>query len=102
MLKGHGYTITKENICGHELIGLKAKVAGSTDAGRMEISGKVIDESKNVIVIETKRGVKKVPKAEAEFEFALGKDRTRINGREICYRPEDRTKAYWRKTNGRV
>jgi ribonuclease P protein subunit POP4 len=102
MIKGKGYCIMKGNIRGHELIGLRAKVAGGTDSSRIGIAGEVIDESKNVLVLETENGIKRIPKQEAVFEFEIGDEKEIVSGKEICYRAEDRTKAMGRKRNGRV
>jgi|SRR3989344_7820026 len=93
MLKGDNYCITMENIAMHEIIGLKAKVLESTDKGRKNMKGKIIDESKNTFTIETARGNKVVPKSEAVFEFEIGDEKAVIEGKRLVYRPEDRVKA---------
>jgi len=77
----------------HEIIGLKAKVLESTDKGRKNMKGKIIDESKNTFTIETARGNKVVPKSEAVFEFEIGDEKAVIEGKRLVYRPEDRVKA---------
>ena len=93
MLKGDNYCITMENIAMHEIIGLKAKVLESTDKGRKNMKGKIIDESKNTFTIEAARGNKLVPKSEAVFEFEIGDEKAVIEGKRLVYRPEDRVKA---------
>ena len=93
MLKGNNYCITKENIAMHEMIGLNVKVFESTDEGRKNMKGKIVDETKNTFTIETAKGEKKVPKSEAVFEFELGNENVMIDGKSIIYRPEDRVKA---------
>lgn len=101
MLNGKNYCITPQNLPAHEFIGLKAKVVGSTDVSRKGIAGVVVDETKNVIVIESKKVVKKLPKSECEFEFALGNEKVKVDGKQIVGRPEDRPKIVWRKTHGK-
>ncbi|AJF60350.1 MAG: ribonuclease P protein subunit [Candidatus Diapherotrites archaeon] len=100
MLKGNGYCISKQNILVHELIGLNVRVVGGTDASRNRLTGKVVDESKNLLVVESSNGIKKIPKKEAVFCFRLGKSSVRVDGSSICFRPEDRTRVFWRKVNG--
>ena len=62
MLKTEQYCISAENILSHELIGLEVSVSESTDENRKGIKGKVIDETKNVMVIESDGIEKVVPK----------------------------------------
>lgn len=78
---------TKENLHKHELIGLQAEVVQSQDETKERISGKVKDETKNILQI----GEKKIPKKEVKFKFYLSKDRAKIlDGESIAKRPEDR------------
>src|SRR3989344_881259 len=93
MLKGENYCITRENLAVHEIIGLKAEVVGSSDKGREKMKGKIIDETKNTFTLETTKGEKIVPKAEAVFEFYLGDEKVIVDGKKLVYRPEDRIKA---------
>ncbi|MEK6958200.1 MAG: ribonuclease P protein component 1 [archaeon] len=99
MLKGENYCITAENIRAHEMIGLNAKVIGSAERSRIGLSGKIVDETRNTFVIESHGVEKIVPKAEAVFEFELGKEKVKVDGKDILYRPEARTKALWRNMN---
>ncbi len=92
------YSITEKNIKAHELNGLKVKVYKSSDSGK-EISGKIAKETKNLLVIETKKGEKKIPKKEAEIEFNLKGKKIKIEGKKIMFKPEDRIKMFWRKKN---
>ncbi len=92
MLKGANYCITQENIAMHELIGLQAKVCSSTDSARRGIAGKVVDETKNTLIIEQNGAEKKVPKGECVFEFELGDEKVEVDGKRIAYRPEQRAK----------
>lgn len=95
-LKGHNYEITAKNVLAHELIGLEARVCAGTDKGRMGLKGIVVDETKNVIVIEDNGVEKKVPKKESSFEFSLGKEKVVVEGKRIMFRPQDRVKVFWR------
>lgn len=84
-----------ENLRVHELIGLRVLVLKSTSKPYMGVRGRVIDETKNTLRIETERGEKVIPKKACVFRFFLGKEHADIDGREICYRPEDRPKKLW-------
>ena len=86
--------ITKENLAKHELIGLGVRVVsgGPGPANAPGISGRVVDETMNTIVVETPKGDRVVPKGRAVFEFALDAGPVAIEGERLLFRPEDRTK----------
>ena len=77
----------------HEFIGLDAKVVRSTHPDCVGITGKVIDETRNTLVIRQKNKDKVVVKNTAVFHFTLP-DGTivEIEGNAIVGRPEDRLK----------
>lgn len=75
-----------ENFLRGEFIGLKAKVIESKDASLKGIEGIIIDETKNMLIIDTGKKIKKVAKNIATFEI----DGHTINGKKIRYRPEER------------
>lgn len=82
---------TADNLVRHELIGLRIDVAESTDSGKEGISGKVVDETRNMLRIETEDGVAAVPKAESVFRFWLGTDEAvEVDGTLLVARPEER------------
>jgi ribonuclease P protein subunit POP4 len=90
--------ITPENIVRHELVGLDVKVVKSTNPSQLGLSGKVIDETRNMLSIETPNGVRNLPKQDCIFSFLLpsGK-RVRVNGKLLVARPEDRVRKKLRK-----
>jgi ribonuclease P protein subunit POP4 len=94
MIRGKHYEITAKNILGHELIGLEVLITESFDPSRKGMKGKVLDETQNTIVLETKKGKKTVPKSECDFEFVLGEEKVTVKGKDILKRPEDRAKNY--------
>ena len=96
MLKAENYCITPENVIVHELIGLNASVQ-SSDYNKSGLQGKIVDETKNTIILENKNGEKIIPKKEARFEVELGKEKATIEGKDILYKPEQRTKILWGK-----
>lgn len=84
--------ITRENILSHEIIGLYATIEGCSNRFLSNLSGRIILETKNMIGIETSRGIKKISKSVAR------KIKLDLNSGYICYisgssligRPEDR------------
>ncbi len=84
---------TPENLVRHELIGLKVRIVQSSNPKSAGISGRVIDETRNMLVIEKADGKEvSVQKETSVFSFELGQARVRIDGRVLVGRPEDRIK----------
>ena len=79
-------------IIAHELIGLEVRVEKSANRYLEGIEGKVVDETKNMIVIEGRNGLKKVSKKGNTFLFNFNNHRVRVSGDLINFRPEDRIK----------
>jgi ribonuclease P protein subunit POP4 len=76
-----------------ELIGLDAKVAKSTNRDCVGISGKIIDETRNTLVIRPNNSDKVVPKETTIFQFTLSNGSVvEVEGNAIVGRPEDRVK----------
>ncbi|MBI4016048.1 MAG: ribonuclease P protein subunit [Candidatus Aenigmarchaeota archaeon] len=84
--------ITEKNLINHELIGLKAEVAGKG------FSGEVVLETKNMLGIKAVNGIKRFPKLGTSFVFTLpnGK-RVSVSGKKISSRAEDRIKTKVKK-----
>lgn len=76
-----------------EFIGLNAKVARSPNPNYIGIKGKVINETRNTLVILHKNQKKAVIKEVAVFHFTMP-DGTivEIDGKVIVGRPENRVK----------
>lgn len=84
---------TPQNLVKHELIGLMAKVAESKNPKSVGLSGKVIDETRNTLIIEKKDGKEaKLIKEGNVFIFDLGGQKVRVDGKVLVARPEDRIK----------
>ncbi len=79
-----------KNIVLHELIGLKVKVAGSRDKAQRGISGTVIDETKNTLVVMTNGGTRRIGKRISTFKFIADKKVFTVPGNEIAFRPFER------------
>jgi ribonuclease P protein subunit POP4 len=90
--------ITPKNLVRHELIGLEVRVVKSTNPSQAGLSGKVIDESRNILTIETGRGARNLPKKDCTFSFRLPPGEwVRVEGSLLVARPEDRIKKRLRK-----
>ena len=79
---------TPENLPKHELIGLHVEVEKHSDENIVGLEGTVLDETRNMLVIDGK----KVSKKDGTFIFYLEDERVKIKGEIINKRPEDRVK----------
>ena len=61
------------NLRKHELIGLEVEVLHATDPSQAHVRGRVVDETRNTLVLEIQGGLE-------------------VDGEEIRFRPEDRVK----------
>lgn len=76
-----------------EFIGLKVKVVKSNNPGYVGVSGRVVDETRNTLVIRQKNEDKVIVKEAAVFQFTLPNGTVvEIEGNAILGRPEDRVK----------
>jgi len=84
--------LNPRNLIQHELIGLEVSVMESSNPFCVGISGSVIDETKNTLVVsQGKRRV--IPKAIARFRFTLPDGRkVDVDGVRILGEPENRIK----------
>lgn len=82
--------ITPENIRSHELIGLNTELVESSNNQIIGLNGKIVFETKNMFILETKNGEKKVPKSHNKWKFLLDEREIVIDGTTLCKRPFDR------------
>lgn len=82
--------MTRENIASHELIGLEAQVVGSTNPQITGMSGRVVDETKFMFILETKNGLKKFPKGSNQWKFIFGDSEAKIDGTKLTKRSYER------------
>jgi ribonuclease P protein subunit POP4 len=90
--------ISPKNLVRHELIGLTVEVAESTNKFQIGIKGTIVDETKNILTIETGNRLKKIQKKGSVFIFKIpdGK-KVKVNGNKIAVRPEERIKLKVKK-----
>ncbi len=79
-----------KNILLCEFINLHVKVINSSDPYQLGIEGIVIDETKNLLIIDTGTEIKKIVKNISVFKFIFKKKSFIVNGKDINYRPHER------------
>jgi len=85
--------ITPYNILRHELIGLLAEVAESTDPSQKGIKGTIVDETQKTITLKDKERKRKVVKENVTLSIHTESGlRALINGSLLLGRPEERIK----------
>jgi RNase P/RNase MRP subunit p29 len=73
-----------------ELIGRQAKVIGGKNPALVGISGKISDETKNMLLIKNENGTKKLIKSDCILSVKIEGRDVVIDGKQIAKRPEDR------------
>jgi len=82
----------------NEFIGLDAKVVKSTNPNYVGIRGKIVDETRNTLVIRRKNVDRTVIKDVAIFHFTMTDGTVvEVDGNLIIGRPEDRVKKRLRR-----
>lgn len=83
--------ISPQNVIRHELTGLRVRVVSSSNPAQVGLWGVIVDETKNLLVIRTQRGLKKVQKRLAVFDLHLPDDTlVRVDGSVLVMAPEKR------------
>ena len=85
--------VTPKELVRHELIGLEARVVESSNPSQAGLSGRVVDETRQTLSIETGKGVKSLAKDQCVFSFRLPSgEKVKVDGKLLVSRPEDRVK----------
>jgi ribonuclease P protein subunit POP4 len=83
--------ITAENILAHEVIGLNATIAESTDPSLAGLKGTIVFETKNTFSIRSGDAIRQVAKKAAKkIEIQTQSGACFISGSSMIARPEDR------------
>ncbi|WP_067048217.1 ribonuclease P protein component 1 [Methanofollis ethanolicus] len=83
--------ITAQTLLWHELIGLAVSVVKAGNPAYVGISGPIMDETRNMLVILTPSGTRRVEKKGCVFLFTLpGGVRAEVDGSALVARPEKR------------
>ncbi|KYH38714.1 MAG: hypothetical protein AYL28_002710 [Candidatus Bathyarchaeota archaeon B23] len=90
--------ITPKNILRHELIGLEVSVVEDANPHNVGVSGRVVDETRNTLIIEDDSRERCIAKHHATFRFRLP-DGTlvEVEGSHLIGRPEDRVRRRVRR-----
>jgi len=74
------------------LIGLKAIIVASKNKTLEGVTGRIVDETKNLITIDAQEKIKKVLKKEVKLKVYTKSGPVMIDGVELVGRPEERLK----------
>ena len=82
--------ITLENIQMHELVGLKTMISDSPNKQIIGLYGTIVDETKSMFVINTKKGFKMIQKKHNTWKFLVNNKETTLSGALFEKRSFDR------------
>ncbi|MFH1221750.1 MAG: ribonuclease P protein subunit [Candidatus Micrarchaeota archaeon] len=85
--------VSRANLLFSTFIGLAIEVIGSSQRRLVGLKGKVVDETKNLLVIEKADGKEvKIPKASCQFRFTVDDGTVAVDGSRIAFRHFERPK----------
>ena len=85
--------ITGKNLLYSTFIGLEVEIINCSQRSLIGCKGTVVDETKNLLVLESGGREIKVPKVSATFRFtAESKEKMDVRGEDITFRPHERPK----------
>jgi ribonuclease P protein subunit POP4 len=76
-----------------DVIGTKVNVLKHSDPSFVGVRGRILDETKNILIVETEKGQKILPKTKGVVLF----DDKKANLEKMRFRPEDKMKKLRRK-----
>jgi RNase P/RNase MRP subunit p29 len=83
--------INADNIIAHELVGLDVEITKKDNLVGSKLDGEIVFETKNMILLKTPFGIRRVPKAIIKkAKFFLSEGGCFISGISLIGRPEDR------------
>ena len=74
-------------------IGRNLQVIDSLDSSLIDLTGTVVNESKNMLVVRSDSKDRKIPKSVVRFTID---DSETIDGHAVMHRPENRIHMKWR------
>jgi len=85
--------ITVDTISRHELIGLDTEILKSNNSQVVGLNGRIINETKSMFTINTKKGMKMIPKLTNDWGFSINGKKLTVKGTSIAKRPYERIGA---------
>lgn len=83
--------IKADTLLCHELIGLNVHIIENTSATLKNISGNIINETRNTFTIRTAKGIRMITKKNAtKIKFSIDSGSCFMSGSSLIGRPEDR------------
>ena len=82
--------ITANNITSHELIGMNTEILNSSNPQIIGLNGRIVDETKSMITIHTRNGIKSIAKSNNDWKFTIDNKDVVVNGSKIAKRSFDR------------
>lgn len=82
--------ITIDNLASHEMIGLNTEIVQSSNAQMIGLNGKIVDETKNMFVLNTNLGIKNIPKDINTWKFSINNQQKEIAGNTLTKRSFER------------
>ncbi|MBN2478186.1 ribonuclease P protein subunit [Candidatus Micrarchaeota archaeon] len=73
-------------------IGFEIQVIRSSNRLFIGLKGKVVDETKNTLVVETGGVRRRIPKGVCVFRVFSGKKTFDVEGKKIMFKPEEKAK----------
>jgi len=95
--------LNPESLARHELIGLQVRVDTSSDPGQVGLKAQVVDETRNMFLLETKARVLRIAKKNTGLIFTLpdGRD-VRVCGSILVSQPENRISKRMQRTRWKL
>jgi len=85
--------ITADTITRHEFIGLDTQIVKSSNQQVIGLNGTIINETKSMFTINTKKGIQNIAKSTSDWKFSISGQSTTVNGSKIAKRPFERIGA---------
>ena len=80
------------NVLRHEFIGVKIEITDSKNKSLIGLEGKIVNETKNMFIIETKSTTKKIIKNQIKMKLKFKNKTVEIDGKKLVGAPENRIK----------
>ena len=77
-----------------EIIGLNGTVVQSSNKNLLGITGQIIDETKYMIVMDTKLGKRSIPKNSSKLQVVTDGKMLMIDGLQMLKRPYERMEIF--------